>query len=248
MRWSLRAAVLALIVCAGALGAGAQSEPPPAPPQPPKPSAAPASPAVAPPTSPAAASAGKDQAAAPKRLQHARKVITDDDFQGIGSIYKGGGGIDLSGINDCDRNCFEAVRVAARIYPGGTQWKRDLLDAIENVRGDGPWQSLLGDFGQIRGKFCGLEQERNEELARVSDPRNVTAGEISVEEKYNRLFKAAQADLLTLYDRAHFLKQAHASSGLEMAFMDVQTNRIVTASCYSVQERYRPSWESADDP
>lgn len=256
MRWSLRAAVLALMVCAAALGARAQSSPPPAPPQSPKPSAAPASPGGAPstspggapPTSPAAAPAAQDQAPAPKPVRHARKVITDDDIQGIGSIYKGGAGLDLSGINDCDRNCFEAVRVAARIYPGGTQWKRDLLDAIENVRGDGPWQGLLGDFGQIRGKFCSLEQERNEELARVSDPRNVTAGEISVEEKYNRLFKAAQADLLTLYDRAHFLKQAHASSGLEMAFMDVQTNRIVTASCNRVQERYRPSWESADDP
>ncbi len=140
------------------------------------------------------------------------------------------------------------MRVAARIYPGGTQWERDLLDAIENVRNDAPWQSLLGDFGKVRGKFCMLEQERNEELARVSDPRNVTAPEISVEEKYNRLFKSAQADLLTLYDRAHFLKQAHATSGLEMGFMDFQTNRIVTASCNYVRQPYRPNWEGADDP
>ena len=189
----------------------------------------------------------KDQAPAPKPIPRARKVITDDDIQGIGWIYKGGGGPDLSDINNCDRNCFEAVRVAAHIYPGGTQWKRDLLDAIENVRADGPWQGLLGDFGAIRGKFCSLELERNQELARVSDPRNVTAPEISVEEKYNRLFKAAQADLLTLYDRAHFLKQAHAGSALEMAFMDHQMSRIITASCY-VQQPYRPTWETAGDP
>jgi hypothetical protein len=208
-------------------------------------------PAASPQSQPAAAlpqqAPAKGQAPAPKPIQHARKVITDDDIQGIGWIYKGGGGPDLSEINDCDRNCFEAVRIAAHIYPGGTQWKRDLLDAIENVRADGPWQGLLGDFGAIRGKFCNLEQERNAELARVSDPRNVTAPEISVEEKYNRLFKAAQADLLTLYDRAHFLKQAHAGSALEMAFMDHQTSRIITASCY-MQKTYRPNWENADDP
>jgi len=232
MRRSVHVGILVLLLSAAAHGAHAQNQPQP-------PSAPVASPA---------APAKKDQAPAPKPLRHARKVITDDDIQGIGSIYKGGGGPDLSGINDCDRNCFESVRSAARIYPGGTEWKRDLLDAIDNVRSDGPWQGLLGEFGTVRGKFCSLEQERNEELARVSDPHNVTAGEISVEEKYNRLFKSAQADLLTLYDRAHFLKQAHASSALEMAFMDLQTNRIITASCYSLSQPYRPNWESSDDP
>jgi len=232
MRRSVHIGIFVLLLSAAAHGAHAQNQPPP-----------PSAPAAS-----LAAPAKKDQAPAPKPLRHARKVITDDDIQGIGSIYKGGGGPDLSGINDCDRNCFESVRAAARIYPGGTEWKRDLLDAIDNVRSDGPWQGLLGEFGTVRGKFCSLEQERNEELARVSDPHNVTAGEISVEEKYNRLFKSAQADLLTLYDRAHFLKQAHASSALEMAFMDLQTNRIITASCYSLSQPYRPNWESSDDP
>jgi len=236
MRRSVHVGILILVLLVVASGAHAQSQPPS--PQPPAPSAPAASPAASP----------KNQAPVPKPLRHARKVITDDDIQGIGSIYKGGGGPDLSGINDCDRNCFESVRSAARIYPNGTEWKRDLLDAIDKVRSDGPWQGLLGEFGTVRGKFCSLEQERNEELARVSDPHNVTAGEISVEEKYNRLFKSAQADLLTLYDRAHFLKQAHASSALEMAFMDLQTNRIITASCYSLSQLYRPNWESSDDP
>jgi hypothetical protein len=236
MRRSVHVGILVLLLLVVAPGAHAQSQPPS--PQPPAPSAPAASPAASP----------KNQAPVPKPPRRARKVITDDDIQGIGSIYKGGGGPDLSGINDCDRNCFESVRSAARIYPGGTEWKRDLLDAIDKVRSDGPWQGLLGEFGTVRGKFCSLEQERNEEIARVSDPHNVTAGEISVEEKYNRLFKSAQADLLTLYYRAHFLKQAHASSALEMAFMDLQTNRIITASCYSLSQPYRPNWESSDDP
>ena len=234
MRRSVHVGILVLSLLVAAPGAHAQNQPP--------------APQPAAPSAPAAAPAKKDQAPAPKPLRHARKVITDDDIQGIGSIYKGGAGLDLTGINDCDRDCFESVRSAARIYPGGTEWKRDLLDAIDKVRSDAPWQRLLGDFGTVRGKFCSLEQQRNEELARISDPHNVTAGEISVEEKYNRLFKSAQADLLTLYDRAHFLKQAHASSALEMAFMDLQTNRIITASCASLSQPYRPNWESSDDP
>jgi hypothetical protein len=248
MRRSLLAASLELLLSFVLPAVHAQNQPGVSPQ--PQPAAAPSrqvpannSPAAAPQNNAPA----NDQATTPKSIRRARKVITDDDIQGIGWIYKAGGGPDLSDINNCDRNCFEAVRVAAHIFPGGTQWKRDLLDAIENVRADGPWQALLGDFGAIRGKFCNLEQERNAELARVSDPRNVTAPEISVEEKYNRLFKAAQADLLALYDRAHFLKQAHEGSALEMAFMDHQTSRIITASCYA-QQPYRPTWETAGDP
>ena len=232
MRRSSQILILALLLCAAAIDARAQDQPP-APQQP-------ASPA------PAASPAIKPQATAPKRK--ARKVITNDDIQGIGSIYKGTGGPDLSGINDCDRNCFESVRSAARIYPSGVQWKRDLLDAIERVRDDAPWQALLSDYSAVRGKFCALEQERNEELARNSDPQNVTPAEISVEEKYDRLFKAAQADLLSLYDRARVLRQAHAGSALELGFMDYQTNRIITASCNFVRQPGHPNWESSDDP
>jgi len=236
MRWTLRVAMLGLLLGAAASGARAQDQPPAAPPTQQPPASAPAAtPSIIPATKPQAP---------PRR---ARRVITNDDIDGIGSIYKGAYGPDLTYINDCDRGCFEAVRAAARIYPSGLQWKKDLLDAIERVKADGPWQGLLSDFGSVRGKFCMLEQERNEEMARGADPRNVTHAEISIEEKYDRLFKAAQADLLTLSDRAQLLRQAHASNGLEIAFMNFQSNRIVTASCY-VAPQTRPSWEGNDDP
>jgi hypothetical protein len=238
---SLRLAVLVLRLGAAALGARAQEQPA-APPVPVTPAAQPP-PASAGSAAPSLIPATKPQAP----WRRARRVITNDDIDGIGSIYKGGLAPDLTYINDCDRACFEAVRVAARIYPNGLQWKKDLLDAIERVKGDGPWQGLLGDFAEVRGKFCLLEQQRNDELARASDPRNVTPVEISIEEKYDRLFKVAQADLLSLYDRAQVLRQSPASSGLEIAFMNFQTNRIVTASCY-VAPQYRPNWEGNDDP
>src|ERR1700690_730122 len=235
MRRRLGLAILAFLLSAATAGARAQDQPlsPPAQQQP----------GFAPAPSPSNIPVPKPQA--PRRRAH--RVITNDDIEGIGSIYRSAFGPDLTYINDCDRSCFEAVRVAARIYPSGVQWKKDLLDAIERVKDDGPWQGLLSDFGAVRGKFCLLEQERNEELARESDPRNVTPVEISIEEKYDRLFKGAQADLLSLYDRAQVLRQSHASSGLEIGFMNYQTNRIVTANCYFLRQNH-PNWEGNDDP
>jgi hypothetical protein len=236
MRASFRLLILIALLGAAALSARAQNQSAPAPLQPP--AAAPASA-----SGPASFPTQKPQ----KPFRKARRVITNDDIDGIGSIYKGAYGPDLSYVNDCDRGCFESVRVAAHIYPSGLQWKKDLLDAIERVKADGPWQGLLSDFGSVRGKFCMLEQERAEELARETDPRNVTPVEISIEEKYDRLFKAAQAELLNLYDRAQLLRQAHASNGLEIAFMNFQTGRIIAASCY-VAPQNRSNWEGNDDP
>jgi hypothetical protein len=237
MRAGFRLLIFVGLLGAAALGALAQDQPPaPAPMQ--SPAAAPA-----PASAPAGSSAQKPQ----KPFRKARRVITNDDIDGIGSIYKGAYGPDLTNVNDCDRGCFESVRVAAHIYPSGLQWKKDLLDAIERVKTDGPWQGLLSDFGSVRGKFCMLEQERAEELAREADPRNVTPVEISIEEKYDRLFKAAQAELLNLYDRAQLLRQAHASNGLEIAFMNFQTGRIIAASCYVAPQNH-PNWEGNDDP
>jgi hypothetical protein len=235
MRWSVGLAIFAFLLSAATPRARAQD-------QPVSPSAQP-QPGFAPAATPSNIPIPKPQAL----RRRARRVITDDDIEGIGSIYKSAFGPDLTYINDCDRICFEAVRVAARIYPSGVQWKKDLLDAIERVKDDGRWQALLSDFGAVRGKFCLLEQERNEELARESDPRNVTPVEISIEEKYDRLFKGAQADLLSLYDRAQVLRQSHASSGLEIGFMNYQTNRIVTANCYFPRQNH-PNWEGNDDP
>lgn len=248
MRSGFKFAILGLLFGATSIAVRAQTQPPPVAPARQEPGAsAPATPpASAAASSPAAATAAKYQAATKRRARH---VITDDEIRGIGSIYKGGSGPDLSGINDCDRNCFEAVRRSARIYPSGVQWKKDLLNAIERVRNDAPWQSLLSDFGTVRGKFCMLEQQRNDELVAHSDPKNVTAGEISVEEKYDRLFKDAQAELLALYDRASLLRQEHVMSGLEIGFMDYQTNRIVTTNCYAItQAAAHPNWESNVDP
>src|SRR5277367_2514785 len=67
-----------------------------------------------------------------------KRIFTNDDLDGKGSILfptQGTIGFDLNALNYCDRGCFEQVRQAARI-PAGTssQWKRDLLDGIEKIK------------------------------------------------------------------------------------------------------------------
>ena len=144
MRRSVGLAIFVFLLSAATSAARAQDQPlsPSAQPQP----------GFAPAAAPSNIPVPKPQA--PRR--RARRVITNDDIEGIGSIYRSAFGPDLTYINDCDRSCFEAVRVAARIYPSGVQWKKDLLDAIERVKDDGPWQGLLSDFGAVRGELVSV--------------------------------------------------------------------------------------------
>src|ERR1700722_3388220 len=99
MHRGLRFLVCVLMVEAAALGVRAQDQPPATAPTPAS------GPAIFPAHNPQ------------KPLRKARRVITNDDIDGIGSIYKGAYGPDLSYVNDCDRGCFESVRAAAHIYP-----------------------------------------------------------------------------------------------------------------------------------
>ena len=107
-------------------------------------------------------------------------------------------------------------------------------------------------IGERAGGFCdewfGDDPKVLEKiLARVLE---LAPSSDSALQRLSVLYTVAErwTDVLALYDRAHFLKQAHASSALEMAFMDLQTNRIITASCASLSQPYRPNWESSDDP
>src|SRR5271156_5323224 len=92
MRRSVGLAILAFLLSAATPGARAQDQPltPPAQQQP----------GFAPSAAPSNIPVPKPQL--PRR--RARRVITNDDIEGIGSIYKGAFGPDLTYINDCDRS------------------------------------------------------------------------------------------------------------------------------------------------
>jgi hypothetical protein len=180
------------------------------------------------------------------------KVIDNDDIAGKGKLlfpHASHSGIDLSGINDCDRNCFERVRTAAGILAGAdVQWKRDLLDGIDKIREDEKWQTALLELANVKGNFCDLQEEKNEDLARHSDPKNVTPEEIAIDEEYQRKFQAAQQDLMDAMASTDTLIRAYR--GIGVRFMAMQKDRIVTAYCQQQPQRpmYRPHTDNSDDP
>jgi hypothetical protein len=206
-------------------------------------------PAPKPPAGPVTVTPANSQPAAaanPQKKPH-KRVITNDDLEGKGAgLYAQIAGIDLSRVNECDRYCYEQVRQASRIAPGpNTQWKRELLSGIEKVKEDGAWQGRLEDLARVKGKYCRLEQEKNEELARRSDPANVTKVELDIDDRYERKFQAEQGELISAYDRAEAVRRYY--TGIVVQFMTLQEQRISNANCPPSQFPVGSSYGD-DDP
>jgi hypothetical protein len=182
----------------------------------------------------------------PKPEQKPHKVITNDDIEGKSeAMYPSStGGIDLSHINDCDRYCFERVRQASHIAPGSSSsWKHALLDSIQKVSADPAWQSILSQMARVKGKYCSLEADKNVDLTRHARPGTVTEGELSIEEAYERKFRALQQETAAMYERVDPVRAKY--SGAVVQFMTSQQQRIININCPPVQ---RPVYQPADDP
>src|SRR5882724_10419926 len=193
-----------------------------------------------PPQPPAAADA---KPASPKPHQ---KVYTNDNLPKAnpGDFS----GADFSEINNCDRSCFEQVRQLAHVFPGpNSNWKRDLLRALDTVRKDPDWQKYLRDLYDVHQRFCALGAEKRDEIAYVADPANVTPREIAVEDKYDAKFKQAQASLEQVSARQHGLQQLFGASPFSLQFSQLQISRIQNAPCGS--QRYPdPTPSEGSDP
>jgi hypothetical protein len=183
----------------------------------------------------------------PGRRPH--HVITNDDLTGKGDVFGAASAdIDISNINDCDRGCFERVRTGAPgLADAAGQWKRDLLRGIEKVAADAKWQAALGEMARTKGRFCVLGREKNEALANNADPKNVTEQELSIDEEFDRKFKAAQEDLNAAYADADAVIRNY--SGIIIPFMNIQKGRVASAPCIQPQPaRYRPYQPPQNDP
>ena len=114
MRCGIRLLIFVLLLRASALDARAQDQPGATPPTQPR-AAAPA-----PASGPASLPAQKPQ----KPFRKARRVITNDDIDGIGSIYKGAYGPDLSYVNDCDRGASNRCAWLRTFIPAACNGRR----------------------------------------------------------------------------------------------------------------------------
>jgi hypothetical protein len=217
-----------------------------------KPAAAPDKPqqppAISPTQSPAPDANQPQEPAKPALTPH--HVITNDDLAGKGGVFGAASAeIDISNINDCDRNCFDRVRMGAPgLADAAGQWKRDLLRGIDKVTADAKWQAALYEIARAKGRYCQLGREKNEALANNADPRNVTEQELSIDEEFDRKFKAAQQDLNAAYADADSVIRGY--SGIVVPFMNLQKGRVASAPCVQPQQpRYRPYQPpQPDDP
>jgi hypothetical protein len=181
------------------------------------------------------------------------KVITNDDLKGISRASGSGSSeIDISSINECDRNCFDRVRATAGpLAAADGQWKRELLQGIEKITADAKWQGALLALARLKGKYCDLTTEKNEALANVANPKNVTEAELAIDEEYDRKFKAAQQEFNGAYADADAEKRTYG--GIVVPFMTMQEQRVASAPCIQPQParypRYqRPEPDDPDDP
>ncbi len=195
---------------------------------------------------------GKQAEEPPKPPKKLPKVITNDDLAGLGRIPGlGQSEVDMSGINDCDRTCFDSVHNTTGMQVAqSVDWKRDLLRGIEKVSADGTWQAALLQLARVKAKFCDLNQEKNDTLAANADPKNVTERELEIDEEYDRKFKNAQQELNAALGDADAVMRNY--SGVIVAFMRIQKDRASNRPCVLWRPRmsqpYRPAPDDPDDP
>jgi hypothetical protein len=176
-------------------------------------------------------------------------VITNEDIEAERErLASANSDIDIGNINDCDRTCFDMVRGSSSYWlVQNTDWKRDLLHGIDQVSADTKWQAALFHIARMKARFCDLSQDKNDALANIADPRRMTEEEISVDEEYDRKFKAQQAELNSAFAEADAVMRSYG--GIVVAFMNLQKQRASNRICVIRSPvMYRPYNSPRDDP
>jgi hypothetical protein len=169
-------------------------------------------------------------AAKPRPKPH---VYTNDDFDSLPSTASFTKGPELlDQVNECDRDCFEQVgREAGATGRAPATWKQALLDAVERVKGDVPWQELLRNMIDIQAQTCELEGEKAQDMREHADPNNVTPNELAIDRDYEPKFDQVRRRLNAAAARAEAHIATASITGVQAAFMRLQTQRIVHATC-----------------
>lgn len=184
-----------------------------------------------------------------KPAAKAHHVITNEDIEAERErLASANSDVDIGNINDCDRTCFDMVRGNSNYgLVQNPDWQRDLLHGIDQVSADAKWQAALFEIARMKARFCALSQEKNDAVANIADPRKMTEEEISVDEEYDRKFKAQQGELNSALAQADALMRTY--SGIVVAFMNLQKQRASNRVCVIRSPvMYRPYNSPRDDP
>jgi len=235
------ACAVLLSVAFGALLVGAQAPPQQQTPPPPPPPAAKNG------QNPGSAQPPSNPPEAAQKPAKPRKVYTNDDLDGRGSVYANSvaDAVSYEDLYGCDRNCFNDIARMGHFSAAGARWKLALLDAIDRVKADPGWQGLLRELIRVKYDFCGLQLEKARALRDAADPQNVTPKELAIEAEYDRKFKQLEAKQTEVYNRGDAYIAKHSTDALESQFMNWQRLRVVQARCVY---RTSPSEEPRSDP
>jgi hypothetical protein len=161
------------------------------------------------------------------------KVITNEDFDARPHEFEVNGARELlDQINTCNRDCFDEVyRRVGITANSNVHWKQSLLNAIDKVKEDLPWQSLLREGISIQVQSCELQVQKKQDLLRFSDPRTVTHSELLVERQYEPKFREMTRRLADMERRANGRIANNVAEPYQAQFMQMQVDRIAHANC-----------------
>jgi hypothetical protein len=176
------------------------------------------------------------------------KVITNEDFDARPHEFEVNGARELlDQINTCNRDCFDEVyRRAGITANSNVHWKQSLLNAIDKVKEDLPWQSLLREGISIQVQSCELQLQKKQDLLRFSDPRTVTHSELMVERQYEPKFREMTRRLADMEKRGNDHIAKNVAEPYQAQFMQMQLDRIAHANCQITVSQ--PQDNNEDDP
>jgi hypothetical protein len=161
------------------------------------------------------------------------KVFTNDDIDARPHYISMGNSRDLlQQLNTCDRACFDQVAQRAGLNGGySAKWKLALLEAVEAVKGDAAWQGNLGELIGVQNLACETQARKAEDIRKYADPRSVTPSELAVEREYEPKFRDIHNRLNAALDRANAHITKSAPGAIQSAYMHMQVDQMVHATC-----------------
>jgi hypothetical protein len=169
-----------------------------------------------------------------------KRVITNDDIRSSPFSTFGGLFYTNSGsINDCDAGCFDQVHLMGHLgLDKNPNWRTDVLRQVDQVRSDGEWQAYLHELYNAHNRICQLTFDKEDELRRSGNRRNLGPQEIAITERYDEKAKAAEADLSELVAQQPVLQKKFFSKPYANAFASVQGFRMRSGFCSQARVIY----------
>ncbi len=117
-------------------------------------------------------------------------------------------------------------------------WRREVLEQLDVVRSDSEWQAYLHELYDAHRNICQLTFDKNDELCRSGNTRNLGPQDIVINEKYDLKMKSAEVDLTAAVARQSSLQRKFADKPFATSFAMVQAMRMQGGFCSQARVIY----------